>query len=367
MYLIVLTLYSILFFWKFWQNPYLNNTSEMATTFYPHWRWVGTTIKAGRLPFTDNIYYKYPACIPFLSTFYPPHLLTSLTGSFKVLQYSILCHYILGSWLSYTLFSRWCSPEVALFGAITLTYAGYCVKLQQPCIPYTMAWIPGIFLGGWFGVLSMAMALYGGYYPILVYLMPFVLYVHPAETVLGVLFALPQLIPFLWYFKRSVRWEETVSADFGRVPFSLLSNLVLPLRRRIHTNDVMFMETAMYMSLLPFLFIWYSTSRFWFVLVFGLAVATGLIKPIQRIPARALYISTLAVTVLSTDGLTNLGLNNVQCWLIVLLQATLLLYNRDIYPSFPFTQWWRSDHKMDYTGYLSGVSLHEYRGAFRIK
>src|SRR3990167_4723408 len=96
---IILVAYNLLFFWKFWKNPYLNHTSEMASTFYPHWQ---------SRKFIDNIYYKYPFAIPFLSTMYLPHLLTSFTKSFRVLQYNILIHYVLGSYLAYILFSQWC-------------------------------------------------------------------------------------------------------------------------------------------------------------------------------------------------------------------------------------------------------------------
>lgn len=366
MHFIALILYSVFFFWPFWSNPHLNNTSEMATTFYPHWKWMGDKLKKMELPFTDKIYYKFPVGIPFLSTFYPLHLLTSLTGSFRVLQYNILLHYLITSLLSYHLFSQWCSPVVSVFGAITLSYSGYCIKLQQPCIPYTLAWIPGIFLDGWLGVFSMTMALYGGYYPVLIYLMPFILVVHTKTVLLGILFSLPQIIPFLFYFKKSVRWKEGIKSSFGRVPLGKLVELILPLRPHKHTNDVFYMEMAMYMGC-AFLFIWFSGSRFWYVLLFGLSVAAGLIRPWQRIPARALYIVTLSISILATDGLSKLGLNNDSLWLIVLLQAVLLLFNRDIYPCFPFTQWWRKDHRLDYTGYLSGVKLNDYRGAFSLK
>src|SRR3990167_2268442 len=160
----LLATYNLIFFWKFYQNPYLNHTSETATTFYPHWVWLGRTIRRLAPPIVDKIYYRYPAAIPFLSTFYPPHFFTaflssflSIDKSFQLLQLNVLAHYLLSSILSFLMFSQWCSPMAALFGAITLTYSGYCIKIQQPCIAYTLAWIPGIFLGGWFGILSMSM------------------------------------------------------------------------------------------------------------------------------------------------------------------------------------------------------------------
>ena len=349
--------------------PHTNHTSELGTTFYPQWVWMGRQLKKLKLPFRDDIYYKYPASIPFLSTFYPIHFLTSLTENFNVLHYSILSHFILGSSIAYYLFLQWCHPLVALFGAITLFYSGYCIKVQQPCIVYTMAWIPGIFLDGWFGVLSMTMTLLGGYYPILVYLIPFILIVHTKTVLLGILLALPQIIPFLVYYLKSVRLGEMVNQQYGKIPLKKLTELFLPIRKHQHTNGVFYMEMAMYMGFLPFLFMWESGSRFWIVLIYGLSVCVGWLKPIQRIPARALYIVTLSITILAADGLNKLGLRNELLIMVLILQGTMLLFNRDIYPCYPFTQWWNSDwEKMDYTGYLRGSSKNGYyKGAFALK
>ena len=347
----------------------------MATTFFPHWKWTGKQLRAFKLPFTDNLYYKYPGAIPFLSTWYPPHFLSaflssflSIDKSFVLLQLNVFLHYILSSILSYILFLKWCDPLVALFGSITLTYSGYCIKIQQPCIAYTLAWIPGIFLDGWLGILSMSMTLLAGYYPMLIYLFPFILLIHTKTVLLGILFALPQLIPFIWYFTKSVRWNEPNVPKFGKVPPQKLIELVLPLRPRIHTNSVMFMEMAIYMGL-AILFIWFSSSRFWYVLAFGLAVSVSLIKPWQRIPARALYIVTLSLSVLATDGLQKLSLTSDILLIILLLQSFLLLFNSDIYPCFPFTQWWTkpSQKLYDVTGYITGRPNHPYQGAFRLK
>lgn len=378
MYALVLAGYNAIFFWKFWKNPYLNHTSELATTFFPHWLWIGRRIRQGKLPLKDSIYYKFPAGIPFLSMFYPLHLVTAFIGSFlsrdnafKLLNSLILIHYVVGSYIAYIMFRQWASPEAAIFGAITLFYSGYCIKIQQPCIAYTLCWIPGIFIHGWLGVLSMTMCLLGGYYPILIYLMPFLAVMYTKVVLLGCLFALPQLIPFLLYYFKSVRWksDSPLSQGFGKVSLISLIEAILPLRRRTHTNGVMFMEMQMYMGLLPFIFMWGSHSRFWYVLIFGLAVVVGALKPWQRIPARALYIVTLAITVLSVDGLNKLGLPSQPLWLLVLMQAVMLLFNSDIYPCFPFTQWWTrpSEKDYDYTGYSKGVSLHEYRGAFSLR
>lgn len=343
----------------------------MATTFYPHWVWMGSQLKKFNFPMKDNIYYIYPGCIPFLSTFYLPHLLTSLTGSFRVLQYSILAHYIFGSLLAFYMFSKWASPEASLFGAITLFYSGYSIKIQQPTIIYTMAWMPGIFLGGWLGVLSMAMVFYAGYYPILIYLMPFILVMHTKTVLLGAFLALPQLIPFLWYYLKSVR--TSLNFKGGKVPFSKLIEFIIPVRNRVHTDGVMFMEMQMY-SGIAFLFIFLSHSRFWLVLGFGILIAVGVIRAWDRIPARAFYIVTLSLAVLATDGLTKLNASNPRVpFAMFFLQAVLLLFNRDIYPSFPFTQWWEKPfiyykkYVFPGTHYLEETRGPQYAGAFSLK
>jgi len=308
----LIALYNFLFFSKFWKNPYLNHTSEIATTFFPHWHWIGNSLRKLKFPFTDQLYYKYPASIPFLSTFYPPHFLSafigsflSLDNSFRLFTYLILSHYILGSFLAFEMFSLWTSPPVALFGALTLMYSGYSIKIQQPCIAYTLAWIPGIFLGGGFGAFSFAMVVYAGYYPIFVYVLPFILYAHPVESFFGCILGLPQLILFFVYLRKSVRWKNPLNQDknFGRVPILKLLEFFLPIKRRIHTHGVMFMEMCMYMSPLIFLFMWFSHSRFWIVLLFGILVTIGVIPAVQRIPARALYLMTLSLSILAVDGL----------------------------------------------------------------
>src|SRR5689334_11652183 len=155
----LLTIYHFLFFWKFYTNPYLLCTSELASTNFPFWLWMGKKWR-----WRDEIYYRYPACIPFMSMWYWPSVLVSkLTrwmnqdNSFRLYAYFILAHYLLASFIAYKL--------LGIFGAITLTYAAYCIKPQTPSFVYTMTWIPGIFLGSYFGAFSLGMSVLGGYWP----------------------------------------------------------------------------------------------------------------------------------------------------------------------------------------------------------
>lgn len=366
-----LVAYHFLFFWKFYRNPYLLCTSELASTFFPHWIWMGRELRQGRFPAQDDIYYKLPGSIPFLATFYPPNLITAWLGSFLSLDkafllymQSILTHYLVGSFLAYYLFGN-------LFAAITLVYAGYCIKLQQPTIAYTLAWIPAMFLEGWMGVLGCFMALVAGYYPILVYVLPIAIVANPI-CALGAIFAVPQIIPFLGYFRRSVRTTEVVDRNFGRLPWHRLTDLFIPRSDQQHVNGVHYPEVAMYMGI-AVLFIW--RADVWLLALFGgILVSLGIVPSIQRIPSRALYLVTLAIATLASHSpLLSTPLYSG----LLILQCFLLLQNSSIYPSFPFSQWWdlpsrlyTKKPKMNnwpyVTGYLEGKSRSEYLGAFRL-
>jgi len=376
-----LVAYHFLFFWKFYKNPYLLCTSEMASTFFPHWLWMGKMLRRGIFPAVDAIYFKLPGSIPFLATFNPPSLLTAYLGSFlnqdnafRLYVYSILAHYILGSFFAYLLFGN-------LFATITLIYAGYCIKLQQPTIAYTLAWIPAMFLKGWLGVLGCGMALVSGYYPILVYVMPVVAIVNPL-ALLGTLIALPQLIPFVGYFKRSVRVGQKVDRNFGRLPWWRLTDLFILSRTQNHVNGVHYPEVAMYMGIAPLfifslLFHQVPFPSFWYlVLASSICLAIGILPSIQRIPARALYLLTLSISILSSASIELLY--TVALKYLTFLQCFLLLRNSSLYPSFPFSQWWDKPSRLYtkkpkmnnwpyITGYLEGRSVSEYRGAFALK
>src|SRR6185436_8842436 len=123
-----LLIYNIIFFWKFYKNHFINFTGEVASTYFPHWVWASRQWIKARAPMKDDIYYKEPGAIPFLSTFYPIDILTglisfkmSLNKRFKLYNVIILLHYLLGSINAYLAFSLFSSPLVALFGGITFT------------------------------------------------------------------------------------------------------------------------------------------------------------------------------------------------------------------------------------------------------
>ena len=347
-----LVVYWFIFWQKFLCNPYLLCTSEVASTNFPHWLWMGRKWRA-----TDDIYYRFPASIPFMSMWYWPSVLVSklashfsLDGAFRLYTYFILAHYLLASIITYKL--------LGLFGAITLTYAGYCIKPQTPSFVYTMTWIPGIFLGGWFGAFSLGMAILGGYWPILVYVMPVAGWQSPTSLV-GILLGLPQIITFVRYWPKSVRHNQQTDKKEGRIPAWRLLDLVKPQESVSPVNGVHYPEVAMYMGIA---FI-YAFSSLWILgVVIGALICTGLIPSIQRIPARSLYLLSFSLALCLP--------REIQSSLLV-LQMFLLLRNSSLYPSFPFSQWWRKPSELypkgDYTGYLTNTKLNDYKGGFCLK
>ena len=344
--------YWILFWWKFLKNPYLLCTSEIASTNFPFWSWMGR-----RWQLTDSLYYKYPACIPFLSMWYPPNVIAAFIGRFlnedlrfKFYVYSILSHYLLASFIAYKVFG--------LFGALTLTYAGYCIKPQTPSFVFTMCWIPGMFLEWPLNAISASLAILGGYWPILVYLLPIVSVMSFKALFVGITLALPQIFGFLWYWPKSVRAIQVV-VDCGKAPFLKFLDLIRPTSSVAPTNGVHYPEVEMYMGIAPFFI--FHPSWWWIPLVYSVLTISGILKPIQRIPARCCYLMTLSICFLS-HGLK---------FPLVLIQAFLLLRNASIYPSFPFSQWWRKPDDLypdgDYTGYLTDVKKNDYKGAFSLR
>jgi len=352
--------YWLIFWQRFLRNPYLLCTSELATTNFPHWLWMGRKWRA-----KDDLYYRFPACIPFLSMWYWPSVLVSklsrflcLDNAFRLYAYFILAHYLLASIIAY--------KALGLFGAITLTYAGYCIKPQTPSFVYTMTWMPGMLIGGPIGWISCAMAVTGGYWPILVYFMPVAALVNPS-SLLGLVLAIPQIIAFAWYWKRSIRSGEKVDRNLGKLPWWKLRDLFWPSKSVSLVNGVHYPEAEMYMGI-AVLFIW-KVSWWWVPLILGAMIAVGLIPPVQRISARTLYLISFSIAIFSASAIHNLS-PNIQLGFLS-LQLYLLYRNSSIYPSFPFSQWWNKPSKIypnaDYTGYLTSIKKNSYRGAFALK
>lgn len=379
----ILTLYWILFFWKKLTDPLSLSTSELLSKHFPHWIHLGRELRKGRFPYRDK-YFVYPVCIPFLSMFYPPHLISAWLGSFlsldnafKVLVWTELAHYLFGSFLSFAMFSQWYPVEVALFGAITLTYMAYSIKLTNPCITYTICWIPGMFIQGHVGWISFGIALLSGYYPILVYITPFAVYLNPI-CVIGALPGLLQLVPMLWYWPKSVRYKIKVSKKFGSVPLWRYLDLIIPgyigqVRKLFHP------ETAMFFGWTPLMFIPFAHSKAWFPCLLAFILSLGLFRPPFRNASRVLYTFCFFFVWLSVSGLFYLELNVHQVLVLIFIQCYCLLQNSSIYPMHPFTEkirppsWWFKDSKRGsigypyFTGYIFNESVLSYAGGFSLR
>lgn len=369
MYALILLTYWLIFFQRFLRNPWLLCTSELASTFFPHWMWMGRKWRA-----SDSVFYKHTACIPFLSMWYPPSILVSkaskflsMNGAFRLYSLFILSHYYLGSILAFMMFSQWVSPIQALFGALTLTYSAYNIKPQTPCSAFTVAWMSGMLIQGPIGILSCAMAILGGYFPVLVYFMPIAIGMN-APCLLGVLLALPQIIPFLWYWPKSIRHGNVLDEGMGVIRPHNLLDLVKSSKSVTPVGGAHYPETELYMGIACFLI--FHPDPWWMVLVTAIGIALGFLPSIQHIPARVFYVLTFSITMLATQS-------PIALWIII-LQAYLLLRNAHIYPSFPFSQWWNSPERLYHskpydgswpncTGYLRNEKISTYKGQFRMR
>ena len=149
--LILLLCFHLAFFRQFYfVNPYAYFTSELASTAFPSAILLGRSLRKASLPKCS--YYLEYAGIPFLSTFYPPHMLTSILTSMMPLNQGyllymlgLMAHFLWASLGAYLLFSCY-SPLLALMGAILLPYSAYCIK-QNSSIIYTLSWLPWLILG----------------------------------------------------------------------------------------------------------------------------------------------------------------------------------------------------------------------------
>jgi hypothetical protein len=231
----ILIAYHLIFFWWAYTKPFTLATSESLSTFFPSWRYNEKT---------DPYYWYNMPGHPVLSTYYPFSRLVSmcchklgLDLSFTAYVYQSLAHYLMASVGWYYLFLPHLEAPIALFGAITFTYQTYHLK-QQPCIIYTLSWLPWTLLGLdtnnlWLASVGIGMILLSGYYPLSMYLLPAVYSIFPQTLpfLIGLVIGSPQVIPFLKYLPKTVRSHsrEDVSPGYweknyyiGIVPIVLL-------------------------------------------------------------------------------------------------------------------------------------------------
>ena len=148
----LLLLFHLAFFRRFYFiNPYAYFTSELASTAFPSTILLGRELRRGRLP-RDPYYYQDYTGIPFLYSFYQPHMLVSmltnmmpLNQGYILYMLGLMLHFLWASLGTYLLFTCY-NSILALLSAILLPYSAYCIK-QNSSIIYTLSWLPWLLLG----------------------------------------------------------------------------------------------------------------------------------------------------------------------------------------------------------------------------
>ena len=179
---VLLTIFHLAFWRQFYfGNPYRYATAEVLETFVGSSRLLGEWLRGKRRWGDDPYYYANPTALPFLSTWYPPHLLQaylgsflSLNGAYRLLLFTMAVHSWLCSMSVYTLLRTQgaMTPWGAGLAALALSYTTYGTK-PTPCIVYTMTWVPLYFLSAsqhsmMLTGISFGMMLLAGYWPMVV-------------------------------------------------------------------------------------------------------------------------------------------------------------------------------------------------------
>jgi len=175
----LLTLYHLALFRRFYfQNPYCYATSEALEQGYASFLHLGRELRQGHLVPHDPYYYPDFASLPFLSSFYPPHMAAAWLASFCTLNqawilyvFTMVSHCWLASVSVYILVTNMgLAPLPAGFASLTLSNLGYAMK-QNSSIIYTASWVPLFLLASiayWpmsYGI-SLGLMLLAGYWPI---------------------------------------------------------------------------------------------------------------------------------------------------------------------------------------------------------
>lgn len=358
----------------------------MLSTFWPVFCWQGRGWVSGNPPLSDSIYYYKPSAIPFLSTFYPPQIvcasllsrLKNIDLHFRLHQVFLFSHFLLCSGMTFWYFSRHYDFCTSLFGAISMTYMASAVKLQHPCTIFTVCWIPGVFLGGWPGAVSLAMSILGGYWPILIYFIPvffgaYYLWGYEFWPLLtGLLLATPQIVKTALYYPKSIRtWPKKQS---GSVPWWKFFDLLGGDRTFYKINGVFGWEMALFSGFLTFPLICCSESRIWPLALIS-CVFCLLWGPFRH-PCRGLHLFSFSLVWMATSGFS--GIPTALKPLFLGIQAWSLLRNSRVYPWHPFaerikkpSEWFSREPDLNkfpyFTGYFHELPTRGYTGGFSLK
>jgi hypothetical protein len=289
------------------------STSEVLSSYFPQWCYM-----KGRVLWKDHVYYEYPASMPVNSPMYPSQLILGwlcqklpIDVKFMVFAYHILVHYFFASVIAFFMLSNSFPIPVALLGAVSLVYNAYNIRLQTPSFVYSSCWIMGWLLPGWAGAFCFGMSILGGYFPIVLTASP-ILVLNPF-SLLGAVIALGQIIPFLWYYPKSIRAVSSPDSVWGRMPWKrYLLSLRWPENGMIHYPEYAFNVG------LCLVLAWFGTTWWWVLVALGVAGASGAFV-VARIPARFVYLVGFSLVMCSCVALQNMHTLSVYKAIIRLL------------------------------------------------
>jgi len=314
-----LVLFHILFFYSLYTKPFQLATSELLSTFFPSWIKLG---RGGR-----DTYWLVPNAHPVLATYYPIHRITAFIGAklnldraFILLVYTVLLHTLWASIGWYLTFRSLFSPLVAVFGAITASYMAYSLK-QQPCIAYTLAWLPWtLFFITRYDILltgvCFGMTLLAGYYPIGIYTTLIAVCASiwwdtpllwiPIGTVIG----LVQIVPFLRYLPKTIRKIKSSKVEVG--PW----------------------ETNFYMGIIPIVLLIINPQWRYLWILAPLVLSYLFRNFLPRIYQRAWLLSAYMVVAMTCMLLSK----ETALFLLLLQSLDLWLHNRTLLPTRPYCE-----------------------------
>lgn len=327
--------------------------SELLSTFFPTWIWQGREWSKGRIPKYDPYFWINAHSHPVICSYYPISIIGSILAAklsldkgFELLLFLLFLHTCIGFYGWFLLVSYWSNMQIAFFGAITFSLAGYNWK-QQPCIQYTLAWFPWLLIGITrcdilLTSVSFGMILLAGYYPIGVQL---TLIAAGASVLwgcsliwipIGFLIGSPQLIPFLRYLPKTIRTHKV--STIGKVPWWHPITLIFPSRKNI--NGVGFWEMSYYVGITPLFLIFYSNSIAWILALTAYLLMIGLFSDkLPRIPARWCFTFQFAIGWMAVIGLTNLHLTEKALICLIVIQIfDLIWHNSDLIPTLPYSE-----------------------------
>lgn len=349
---LILITFWLLFFRRFFENPYHYATGEHVSNYFPYWRWMGQQIRKGKGWFKDDNYYFNSGGIPFLGAWYPPNMFLAFVGnflsvdrSFILYTFSLFVHYLAGSIFAFALFSQWADPWIALIATLSLTYGMKGINLNG-ALTFTWNWIPVIlyFLSQGNSLvagLCTVMMFSAGYTTMLVYTFPLFLFFAFRDCnvfiyTLPLVLCVPQLLHTFRHMRKTVRTKTSYEQRaIGSVPPWHFISFLIPLR--FNMNGVNWHEMSYGIGRIGFLMACFCTEwRLWALLGLGLYLMLGkYIKApvVLRVPVKWSYITTIALAymislfpdILPTKALIILFL--LHAWDILIQHSPLLTAN----------------------------------------